>query len=79
MAGARGAQSTVERRAARDPSGRPGLTPERLIAGFLAPPFYSRRSSFPTVYTAVYRPQEGGSIILAGNDLVATHRRVRDR
>ena len=37
----------------------PGLTLERLIEGFLAPPLYSRRSAFPTVYTAVYRPAEG--------------------
>jgi len=51
---------TVERRAALATLlAEPSLTPERLIAGFLAPPLYSRRSAFPTVYTAVYRPQAG--------------------
>jgi predicted choloylglycine hydrolase len=51
---------TVERRAALATLlAEPGLTPERLIAGILAPPLYSRRSAFPTVYTAVYRPQAG--------------------
>ena len=51
---------TVERRAAlANLLAEPGLTPERLIADFLAPTLYSRRSAFPTVYTAVYRPAEG--------------------
>jgi len=51
---------TVERRAALATLlAQPDLTLERLIEGFLAPPLYSRRSAFPTVYTAVYRPAEG--------------------
>jgi predicted choloylglycine hydrolase len=37
----------------------PGLTLDRLVEGFLAPPLYSRRAAFPTVYTAVYRPTKG--------------------
>jgi hypothetical protein len=35
------------------------MTRDRLIEGLLAPPLYSRRQAFPTVYTAVYRPAEG--------------------
>ena len=51
---------TVERRAALATLlAQPSLTLERLIEGFLALPLYSRRSAFPTVYTAVYRPPEG--------------------
>jgi predicted choloylglycine hydrolase len=37
----------------------PGLTLDRLVECFLAPPLYSRRAAFPTVYTAVYRPTKG--------------------
>jgi predicted choloylglycine hydrolase len=37
----------------------PGLTLDRLVESFLAPPLYSRRNAFPTVYTAVYRPTKG--------------------
>jgi predicted choloylglycine hydrolase len=37
----------------------PGQTLDRLIEGFLAPPLYSRRIGFPTVYTALYRPAVG--------------------
>jgi predicted choloylglycine hydrolase len=37
----------------------PAATLPDLIARFLQPPVYSRRASFPTVYTAVYRPAEG--------------------
>lgn len=37
----------------------PGMTLDRLIESFLAPPLYSRWSRSPTVYTAVYRPIEG--------------------
>ena len=51
---------TVERRAALAVLvAEPGLTPDRLVDGLLAPPLYSRRSAFPTVYTALYRPVEG--------------------
>jgi predicted choloylglycine hydrolase len=38
--------------------GDPGMTLSALTLRFLAPPLYSRRSRFPTVYTAVYRPAE---------------------
>ena len=34
------------------------MTLPDLIARFLAAPLYSRRTAFPTVYTAVYRPAE---------------------
>jgi predicted choloylglycine hydrolase len=37
----------------------PGLTLDRLVEHFFSPPLYSRRSGFPTVYTAVYWPIEG--------------------
>jgi predicted choloylglycine hydrolase len=37
----------------------PGLTLDRLVESFLAPPLYSRWIGSPTVYTAVYRPAEG--------------------
>jgi predicted choloylglycine hydrolase len=37
----------------------PELTLDRLIEHYFSPPFYSRRSGFPTVYTAVYRPGQG--------------------
>jgi predicted choloylglycine hydrolase len=51
---------TVERRAALAALlAAPNLTLDRLVEGLLAPPLYSRRSAFPTVYTAVYRPVEG--------------------
>jgi len=51
---------TVERRAALAIRlAEPGLTLERLVESFLAPPLYSRRIAFPTVYTAVYRPVAG--------------------
>jgi predicted choloylglycine hydrolase len=36
----------------------PGMTLDRLIEHYFSPPLYSRRSAFPTVYTAVYRPSE---------------------
>jgi predicted choloylglycine hydrolase len=36
----------------------PGLTLDRLVECFLAPPIYSRRIWSLTVYTAVYRPTE---------------------
>jgi predicted choloylglycine hydrolase len=36
-----------------------GVTLDRLITRFLSPPLYSRRSEFPTVYTAVYLPCQG--------------------
>lgn len=50
---------TVERREALARRlAEPGLTLDRLVDGFLAPPLYSRRTGFPTVYTAVYRPTE---------------------
>jgi predicted choloylglycine hydrolase len=52
--------ATVERRdALAHRLAEPGLTLDRLVEGFLAPPLYSRRTGFPTVYTAVYRPIEG--------------------
>jgi predicted choloylglycine hydrolase len=35
------------------------MTLERLTAAFFEPPLYSRRASFTTVYTAIYRPTEG--------------------
>ena len=35
------------------------MTLHDLIARFLEPPLYSRRSKFTTAYTAVYRPAEG--------------------
>jgi predicted choloylglycine hydrolase len=38
----------------------PAMTLPTLIARFLDPPLYSRRIAFTTVYTAVYRPSEGG-------------------
>ena len=51
---------TVERYAALAALlAEPGMTLERLIESFLAPPLYSRQRAFPTVYTAVYRPAEG--------------------
>jgi predicted choloylglycine hydrolase len=51
---------TVERRDALAALlAAPGMTLDRLIESFLAPPLYSRRQAFPTVYTAVYRPAEG--------------------
>ena len=34
------------------------MTLERLIERFFVSPLFSRRSGFPTVYTAVYRPAE---------------------
>ena len=37
----------------------PAMTLAELIARFLEPPLYSRRTRSPTVYTAVYRPTEG--------------------
>jgi predicted choloylglycine hydrolase len=37
----------------------PELTLDRLIEHYFSPPLYSRRSGFPTVYTAVYRPGPG--------------------
>jgi predicted choloylglycine hydrolase len=37
----------------------PAMTLPDLIAQFLEPPLYSRRSRFTTAYTAVYRPAEG--------------------
>ena len=37
----------------------PGMTLERLVESFLAPPLYSRWIGSPTVYTAVYRPADG--------------------
>jgi predicted choloylglycine hydrolase len=36
----------------------PATTLATLTTRFLEPPLYSRRSRFPTVYTAVYRPAE---------------------
>ena len=51
---------TLERRAALAALiAEPDLTPDRLVEGLLAPPLYSRRIAFPTVYTAVYRTVEG--------------------
>jgi predicted choloylglycine hydrolase len=37
----------------------PGMTLDRLVESFLAPPLYSRWIGSPTVYTAVYRPADG--------------------
>jgi predicted choloylglycine hydrolase len=37
----------------------PAMTLPDLISRFLAPPLYSRRTRSTTVYTAVYRPEEG--------------------
>jgi predicted choloylglycine hydrolase len=37
----------------------PAMTLSTLTACFLEPPLYSRRSRFPTAYSAVYRPAEG--------------------
>ncbi|WP_018856224.1 hypothetical protein [Rhizobium sp. 42MFCr.1] len=37
----------------------PTMTLSRLTDLFLLPPLYSRSGSFPTLYTAVYRPVEG--------------------
>ncbi|MBI3453144.1 MAG: hypothetical protein HY057_10045, partial [Rhodospirillales bacterium] len=39
----------------------PGMTPEKLTACFLRPPLYTTAYGrrFGTVYTAVYRPQDG--------------------
>jgi predicted choloylglycine hydrolase len=37
----------------------PSMTLPALVAGFLEPPLYSRRSGFTTAYTAVYRPAAG--------------------
>jgi predicted choloylglycine hydrolase len=51
--------STVERRDALcDALERPNQTLEGLVECFLAPPLYCRRRASPTVYTAVYRPNE---------------------
>jgi predicted choloylglycine hydrolase len=51
---------TMERREAlRHRLADRSLTLDRLVESFLAPPLYSRRTAFPTVYTAVYRPAEG--------------------
>jgi predicted choloylglycine hydrolase len=51
---------TVERRdALAHRLAQPKLTLGELVDSFLAPPLYSRRMRFPTVYTAVYRPSEG--------------------
>jgi predicted choloylglycine hydrolase len=50
---------TVERRdALAGLLAKPGLTLDRLVDGFLAPPLYSRSVASPTVYTAVYRPAQ---------------------
>lgn len=37
----------------------PSMTLRTLVSHFLEAPLYSRRSSFTTAYTAVYRPAEG--------------------
>jgi predicted choloylglycine hydrolase len=50
---------TVERRAVLAQRFAEASSLEQLVASFLAPPLYSRRSAFPTVYTAIYRPAEG--------------------
>jgi len=51
---------TVERREALARQlAEPGMTLERLVESFLAPPLHSRSIASPTVYTAVYRPAEG--------------------
>jgi predicted choloylglycine hydrolase len=53
------ASSTVERRDALSHALElPDQTLEGLITCFLAHPLYSRRRASPTVYTAVYRPNE---------------------
>jgi predicted choloylglycine hydrolase len=50
---------TVERQARlRDCLAEPGMNLDALVERFLAPPLYSSRAAFPTVYTAVYRPAE---------------------
>jgi predicted choloylglycine hydrolase len=50
---------TIERHAALVRHlAEPGLTLTRLIERFLMAPLFSRRSGFPTVYTAVYRASE---------------------
>jgi predicted choloylglycine hydrolase len=51
---------TVERRdALSDALAEPSQTLEGLVKHFLAQPLYCRRRASPTVYTAVYRPNEG--------------------
>jgi predicted choloylglycine hydrolase len=37
----------------------PGMTLDRLVDRFLAPPLYSRNATSPTAYTAVYWPSRG--------------------
>jgi predicted choloylglycine hydrolase len=54
------ARSSVERqRIVLRALGDPAMTLPDLIARFLEPPLYSRRTGFTTVYTAIYRPTEG--------------------
>ena len=50
--------SRERQRAALDALDAPAMTLEELTSRFLTPPIYSRRAKSPTVYSALYRPEE---------------------
>lgn len=77
---------TVERqRAATAALDEPGMTLAALTDRFLAPPIYTRGARSPTVYTAVYRPDEGrvdyiwpGKVVSQGFDRFETGEYTHD-